>query len=521
MHSALEIAELIGLICAEVSVSSPQWEAKRDLNSMARACRSFSEPALDFLWKDQCGITNVLATMADDLWQIKRYRGGLLLHPLRHIRPQDWVRFDFYARRVRVFSWPDSPSPVPGTWPTVFALLAASIPVDHVFPNLKSLSWAAVKGSHSPFLHLFLSPGLETISMTKLSGDAHLSLLPSLAIYLPRLKSVTISTTTRWPQGQSEHTTMIRSLAYLERLNVPSLDQSAFTHLSELPGLTSFSIREGPHFVPVREPSDTPTFPALRQISLPNTPPAFLLVLLAMISARSLRRFHVVTYLAPTCAETTQLYALLAACSHPHEFTGLSLETQPSSVPHFGAQILDGPIPAAALRPLLQFRNLSRIRLSPSTGFDLDDAFLADLARAWPAVRSLRLGGSEDESVSYYRRPPSRVTLRGLRALAHGCPVLHTLALPFNALIVPTLAPDEPLPSPPSSLSDLVLYDTPLADPGAVAAYLGVIFPMLSDIRTAAFDEHDDADVEEEAYALDALWGQVNEIVTSSSAEGT
>ncbi|KAJ7168709.1 hypothetical protein C8R46DRAFT_1268164 [Mycena filopes] len=518
MHPALEIAELVGLICAEVSVSSHQQrETKRDLNSMARACRSFSEPALDFLWKDQPGMTNILATMADDLWQ-KRHGGVVIV--LRPIKSQDWVRFDFYARRVRVFSWPDSSRLVSDTWTAVFSLLAASIPVDHLFPNLKSLSWTAVGQAYSPFLHLFMSPDLETISMRRLSGDAHLSLLPSLAIHSPRLKSVTIFTT-RQPQGQSEHTTMIRSLVYLEKLDVPSLDQSAFTHLSELPGLTSFSIRVGPHFVPVHGPSDTPTFPALRQISLPNTPPAFLFVLLTMISARSLRSFHVVTSSSPTRAETTRLYALLAACSHPHEFTDVSVETQPSPAPFFGTQILDEPIPTTALLPLLQFRNLSRICLAPPAGFDLDDAFLTDLARAWPAVLSLRLGGSEDEIVSYYRRPPSRVTLRGLRALAHGCPVLHTLALPFNALIVPTLAPDEPLPSPPSSLSDLVLYDTPLADPGAVAAYLGVIFPMLSDIRTAAFDEHDDADVEEEAYALDALWGQVNEIVTSSSAAGT
>lgn len=71
MHRALEIAELVHIVCVNVAHGAQlPRKNQRDLNSLARVSRRFGEPALDLLWESQDGIINVLKTMAEDLWEV-------------------------------------------------------------------------------------------------------------------------------------------------------------------------------------------------------------------------------------------------------------------------------------------------------------------------------------------------------------------------------------------------------------------------------------------------------------------
>ncbi|KAJ7744112.1 hypothetical protein B0H16DRAFT_1889704 [Mycena metata] len=463
-HRALEIPELVELICAELAVISLP-DSSRDLNSVARVNRRFSEPALDWLWKTQNGISNVLATMGDDLWEFGPPGQPNSVRVLRDIRPEDWVRFQVYAPRIQTFSWIDiRGDPATGTWSAAFALLTASLPLDHLLPNLKVLNWAVTVGSYFPYVHLFLGPRLETISLGRLSEESHLSFLPTLPTQCPRLAEVTVLGT-RELEIRHEVSTMICSLAHLVRVSVGGVDQTAFEYLSQLPTLKSLSIHHGPYFIPPYRASDTPVFAALQEIILRDTPHTFLLAFLAMTPATPFYRIMVTTSSTPT--ETTRL---IAARSDRLALRDLALYTLPSAAFPL-APVPDAGIPSDALRPLLRFPNLTKVSLSPPAGFDLDDTTVAHLARSWPNVQNLDLSGGA------YRRTPSRVTLRGLCALARHCPALRSLTLPFNALVVPEEDNAPPGPSEACGVRQLDVYDSPLVDP---ARGCGVLVQSLS-----------------------------------------
>ncbi|KII86223.1 hypothetical protein PLICRDRAFT_125798 [Plicaturopsis crispa FD-325 SS-3] len=72
------------------------------LTSVARTCKTFCSPALDYLWRDQDGFKNILQCMSPDLWQENEvYENYVELSLRRPIVPQDWSRFGVYADRAK------------------------------------------------------------------------------------------------------------------------------------------------------------------------------------------------------------------------------------------------------------------------------------------------------------------------------------------------------------------------------------------------------------------------------------
>jgi hypothetical protein len=121
------------------------------------------------------------------------------------------------------------------------------------------------------------------------------------------------------------------------------------------------------------------------------------------------------------------------------------------------------------LRPLFPFRSLVKLDLEHPVGFDLDDAAVLDMARAWPSVQLLSLS-----SHSRYIQP--RVTLVGISGIAQHCPRLQRLGITFDATVIPELKPEVPSHT---ALYELDVAYSPIGDPFEVADYLGVIFPGL------------------------------------------
>jgi hypothetical protein len=74
MHPALQIAEIVELICIE----SVDPDDDRDLNTLyalARTASTFTHSALNGLWKFQTTLINILKCLPADLWDVER---GLL-----------------------------------------------------------------------------------------------------------------------------------------------------------------------------------------------------------------------------------------------------------------------------------------------------------------------------------------------------------------------------------------------------------------------------------------------------------
>lgn len=88
-------------------------------------------------------------------------------------------------------------------------------------------------------------------------------------------------------------------------------------------------------------------------------------------------------------------------------------------------------ITADALRPLLSFSHIQDFRLAALWSFDLDDAFVLEMSRAWPKLRTLDLGCDGDWPSK------SSFSLSGLKHLAFYCSQLESLRVAVNATHTP------------------------------------------------------------------------------------
>ncbi|KAJ7663073.1 hypothetical protein DFH06DRAFT_1471136 [Mycena polygramma] len=486
MHPALEIAELRGLIYDELKLS---WDPGdyTAICSLTRVCRSFSELALDDLWSTQDTLIHILACMPDDLWEVVTpAHMSPYMVPRRAIEPEDWKRFSFYARRIKAFSIHDfTGRSNDSVWRPALQMLAASLPADQMFPNLRVFKYGPQKLRWFPYLHIFLGPRLESISLGVLSTLAHLPLLSTLPTRCPLLESVTVVASPDLPLNllSQAYSTMIQGLTRLKRLDVGTMNQIAFEHLALLPTLQSLKI----HGVQVLAPSAPPapySFLNLRELDFRRVSPQFLSRFIAVNDAWSLISLGANMTSALTLTQTANLFTLFAERCDATRLARLAIDADTRPDPRSRA------IPFDTLRSLFCFAHLCHIRLQ--FNFDLDDVAIETLAQAWPRVQNLAL-----DAGALYCRPPSQVTLRGLRSLARYCRDLRRLSMRFDASNVP---PDNP---PPESEIGVRMFcfrveDSVLIQPVTVAAYLFATFPNVRDMRPAdmQFNE-DDGDVDD------------------------
>ncbi|KAI0720574.1 hypothetical protein C8T65DRAFT_724949 [Cerioporus squamosus] len=118
----------------------------------------------------------------------------------------------------------------------------------------------------------------------------------------------------------------------------------------------------------------------------------------------------------------------------------------------------DGPQPIShqMLRPLLASPNMSCFELRVGCPFELNDAFLEDMVRAWPHMRILRLGEYYPQDLEY----TPKVTLNAIITMARGWPRLKEMSLCFDADVSRV---------PPSRLKELRKSNR--ADPGGKALH--------------------------------------------------
>ncbi|KAJ7099878.1 hypothetical protein C8R43DRAFT_1048440 [Mycena crocata] len=497
MHRALQIPELVESICADVSLG------RLALYFLAQV-HIFSEPALDRLWNQQSTLVNILLCMPQDLWEINGSRHGKFVRARRAIEPRDWERFYLYARRVKSFWWADLHYNVvdEDTWSPVLEMLAVGLPMGPLFPNLQTLHWSVNQRPWFSYVHLFLAPRIEIITLGILDTPAHFSVLPTLPAQCPLLTSVTLFATPDVNVPHPECSVMIRSLTGLKELDVGSMDRSAFKYLERLPTLEKLALQRALEFLPTPLVNAPQTFPRLRNLGVRAIPHHTLAGLLATNSAWSLTHFLAQLTTSSEAADIAQIYSLLATRSNPAALTDLTIKdvSRRFVPPNF---VGEGGIIIDHLSSLFAFRNLRIVRLTFMVGFDLDDTAVESLARAWPRLWELQLGSN------VFRSVPPRVTMRSLRALARHCRDLTALTLAFDASVVPE--DSGPPAAEQGCLRLLDAGDGVLVDPAPVAAYLIAVFPQLREITSTRIQDDEDVDDEEweRGTTLHELWAEV------------
>ncbi|KAJ6592616.1 hypothetical protein B0H19DRAFT_1088166 [Mycena capillaripes] len=491
MHRALRISELVELICSQIPNANTVSEPARreDLAALARTATIFHNPALDRLWSYQTTLAPILQCMPVDLWD-EQVEKGLLdeLELTRPITPADWERPLLYLHRVKELDISEN-----GQLPSreILEALSMSQPRERLLPNLRSLTWAYSDHSYFPSIHTLLGPRITTLHIDLTSHAvshqslenattimSHLSLIPAIAIKCPCLRFVDFFCDTIpsdfLPHLRTSISLFVRGLKHVETLRVQVLDASALEHLATLSTLRRFRLEDPEVLTSSLVPRlpDTPRFPGLTRLDIH---PSTLKVANSFINSLSLSQLtHLIIGVVciPTLYEISSLYHTITQNLPRAQLRTLEIA------------IIDenhAPLPDAwmakhaALRQLFCFQNLTVLMVQIPGGFDLDDACVLNLARAWPSLETLGLSPMAGRS-------DRRVTLTALHVLANHCPELKYLAIELTGLAIPPLEVDADQHVIQSTLETLHVGDSPISDPVAVASYISRIFSGLTNI---------------------------------------
>ncbi|KAJ7843290.1 hypothetical protein B0H13DRAFT_2412658 [Mycena leptocephala] len=246
----------------------------------------------------------------------------------------------------------------------------------------------------------------------------------------------------------------------LDRLDVGSMDQSAFQHLAQLPTLDSLAIQDEPEFIPLGPTPNSPAFQRLRELALRRVSSSF------CVPAH--------------CQETAHICSLLAAKCDPATLTHL---------------IIDGVLRAPALRSTTCARSNHVRHAAASLLFPACPSLPArdDSAMRCDALRSLAV----------------RASSSWVAALSRTC------AAAFDASVMPEDG-HATLPAAEMGLS-LRWFEAVLVDPLPVAEYMSAVFLNLFKILTPdAYDVSEE--MEDRVQELQLMWRDVLRMLTSKTA---
>ncbi|KAF8218381.1 hypothetical protein K438DRAFT_25811 [Mycena galopus ATCC 62051] len=474
MHCSLQIPEVVALICTQISPT----ETPETLAALARTCKAFSDPALDILWRN-ASLANVLNCLPH-LETGTFTDGSDFSIPLL---PSDWERVLVYSKRVRQLTMEGDDYTAP-----YLETLRLCFPGQHLFPNIEDLDWGVLEKPIFPHIAFFLGPRLTTLSVGYFSTAAHLSFLGIVAIRCPLLAVVEIvfSDDLQLELDQMDGMKLVnhlrslsyfvRALRHLKTLTVPSLDCAAFDHIARLPTFASLTLTNQFPIITVAastNPPDGRLFGSLQSLSLTGTTIDVLSAIIAQVTQASIRNVWVSFPELTTSHVLVQLYAAIAAsCSHG-SLTNLSLHYPSSFNPQTASAF---SMSGSHLRPLFAYTNITEVSLWAPAGFELDDAIVADMARAWPHIRRLKLSASDT-----HIQPT--VTLGSLLYFARHCPTLAFLHLALNATTIPKLQSGTGAERVQQlCLQILYLPSSPITSSTLVAVFLSNVFPNLDQV---------------------------------------
>ncbi|KAK6971749.1 hypothetical protein R3P38DRAFT_3297837 [Favolaschia claudopus] len=445
MHPCLAIPEILELVVQSVGLERytvvlrrdhERWTVDRALAALARTCKHFHEFAQNELWKDQDGILNLIRCMPKDLWEFEYDLWGhrTSLKWNREVRPTDWDRVSKNAARVQSLTIKDSRYP---NLTTAYEMLSHGVPGGWFLPNLQHLCWNDYPGDLA-CINLFLGPRLTSIEFRKIHDDCCPTALETLAQTHPQLESVTVEgvTTRAKDEDRMRLRDFIRQLPHLQNLKVHYIDPDTFHRLgaeSGLYGLTTspLTFRD---FVGHAD-TDGTMFPDLQRLYIDSRECKFtheepemeqLLHFLRVCNSPPLRFVSFPFMRNWNWNQLEEFYTLLAR----HRTARNTLEDL--LVSFYGEKSQKwNPHPNDIFRPLLHCNNLVVLHIGVPAGYDLDDKTIADMASAWPRLRTL--------SFDSYSNYEPKCTLMALYHIARNCQQLDWLALTFNASDVPDI----------------------------------------------------------------------------------
>ncbi|KAJ7253162.1 hypothetical protein C8J57DRAFT_1719948 [Mycena rebaudengoi] len=480
MDHFFSIPELVELMCE--GLGHPRVHRK-DLAALARTATVFRRPALDLLWQhqDSANLINIiLCILPADLWESEDLvKASINLPSSRPITSSDLDRTLIYSRRVKSLSMNSYDLTL-----DLFRILEVMkpfLPQGILFPNLRQLD-LFLKDERDRTIIPYLSFALVTSICLRLESWPS---LPNLPLVYPALKHLKIYSYSDPAHLLTSTSTCARKLVRIEELTLPTLDRAVYDHLSTLPTLRSLSLTEGARDPLPSHPEGRTGFPVLRNLETRSITLGFVTEVVNGFSNTPLRSLNVTT-------DTLDAEHIIR-----HFFAALSTHLAHSALEQITLKLgfkdrrVGSDIDGQMLSQLLCFSNFREVSIYLAAEFHLDDAAIWDMARAWPNLVKLEVADTQNRS-----SPPPIMTLASLRAFATHCPELTTLALTFDATVVPPSSDEQPILQ--KKISALHVCFSPISSPALVGRFLSGIFPNMEEIQS---------------FGRSSLWKEVEAVV--------
>jgi hypothetical protein len=296
----------------------------------------------------------------------------------------------------------------------------------HVLPNLLSVRWNDdYTWTLTPFLRLFLNPGLVNVRIEFPTTDPHpyhlavVSSIPTRHLAHLRLYSLPSGNDDSFLEAlqnllEEASGTLISVCLYGE------ISARIFDSLLRFHNLRYLKV-ESP-MAPISPPDIV--LPSLEKLVVRSESVSLWLPILAKIPDPALQSLKVTFLEDSSPTDFQMLGSSLQNTNKGRTLTSLKCCWEDMTT-----------ITEAGLRPLLSFERLTTLILSSvyTCIVQLDDSFICRLAMALPRLETLMLGDSLCDAVD-----TRNVTIEGLVALATNCVDLNFLQLPFDATDIPS-----------------------------------------------------------------------------------
>ncbi|KAF8965795.1 hypothetical protein BDZ97DRAFT_1729789 [Flammula alnicola] len=442
--------------------------SRRTLLWVALTCKAFLEPALDRLWRSLDSLFPLLKILPAFIQSDGTYvlRGA--------ISPEEWTRFDWYARRIRKFSYTRDPDSLDIAMHVYFRL--AQLRPAPILPSLRHLHCPST--SQNDFLIsgicLFLSPSLQTLEFENISSVE--DKLCGTVLYTLFSDGAQMEKIILRGRGLSRDTVcMAIKFEHLRELELQgmgeSLDMEIMEKIGSLPWLVDLAIDFTNSLIPPLEKDiglkDLKSF-------MITAPIPFIQAFLPHIATVNLETFVAVAPTHPPVDKKDFLDEVVTRWKESLRRIAL-VHQQEENVEELNITVL---------APLLPLRKLTYLRLE-GYSMELTDDNIEGFARAWPEMDTLLL--------PFISANHPRPTINSLRILAQLLPRLRHLRIPLNTGdLIPFVSTGEPH-SPAHDLHSLTIAsaDDPweLRDLLHLARHIDYFFPRLKYVYP--YEAHD------------------------------
>ncbi|KAF8349637.1 hypothetical protein F5887DRAFT_947344 [Amanita rubescens] len=475
----LQCLELCRLICEQIGRKD-----KFTLFQLCLSCKAMMQPALDLLWYQLDSLVPLMRCLPWDLYEedvmwredLQRDVVLIVIHILTH---SDIVGATENDKVYQFDSW-------------IFQSLAcAQQGTSKLLPRLQQLTWSVQNDDVYPFIQLFLSRSIRHLKVFMIvtrentSLRMRFSLLTSLVSHCPSIQSMVLDAENgaqynpviSWGKLFSGRASSACApfIAWtgLESLSLKNITLGPLTNaIARLPALTTLKLYFC-RIVDTQFPNNAPNFPVLKHLAMVRCEMDSCLQVLKCMSSTPLRSINLFITGTP---QEPQWAGVVNGLQN-----GILHDTLTDFVISSVAGRRLVTLSFQTISPLLHFRHIRSFGVYGYCTLDIDDDDVACIVKAWSKLRKFTM---------IPKKPvPTRLTSHALISFAKHCPGLEELSLTINADALDNYEEQLGNGTCNRALRELGVNDSPIENPGRIAAFISDMFPEVTKITVSELNE--------------------------------